>query len=351
LLAELLEVDGRTVIHCLVRGDGHRIEQNLRFYGLWREEWHARIVPVEGDLALPLLGLTADPFHHLAQTIDTIYHNGAWVNFIYPYAILKPANVASTQEILRLASQGKAKAVHYVSTLSVFPPSEAARMEADPLDEWQGLAGSYAQSKWVAERILRLAQVRGFAVSVYRPGRITGHGETAVFNHDDFLYKLIKGCLQLGLAPKLDMQVDMTPVNYVSRAIVQLSRQPQAVGQAYHLLNAHPILWRDLLGWLQNFGYQLDIIPYEAWRMALLSTTPDNALHPFLPIFSEDTFALDEDTRFDAQNALKSLAETPITCPPVDNDLLMTYFLYFIETGFLDRPPTSGKVQVVTFRK
>ena len=345
LLAELLQ--GTTaVIYCLVRGGGGRIEANLRGYGLWQEGYGERVVAVVGDLERPLLGLTAGAFAELAEKVDIIVHNGAWVNFVYPYEVLKAANVGGTQEILRLAGQHHTKAVHYVSTLSVFPEKDGVVYEGDDLVEWRGLAGGYAQSKWVAERVLMLAQARGFPAAVYRPGRITGHGETAVFNPDDFLFKLIKGCIQLGCAPLLEMQVDMTPVDYVSGAIGYLLQQPETVGRAFHLLNGSPMSWGDLVAWLQGFGYELVLLPYEAWRQKVLVAPADNALQPFRSIFEADALALDDVNEFAVGETAVTLANTPITCPPVDATLLSAYFSHFVDVGFLDRPVTSGKVQV-----
>ncbi|MCB8942382.1 MAG: thioester reductase domain-containing protein [Ardenticatenaceae bacterium] len=344
LLADLLA--GTTaVVYCLVRGGGERLEGNLRAYGLWREEWRGRMVAVQGDLERPLLGLTTETFDELAEKVDIIVHNGAWVNFVYPYEVLKAANVGGTQAILRLAGQRRTKAVHYVSTLSVFPAQAGVCWEADGLAEWRGLAGSYAESKWVAERVLMLAQERGFPVAVYRPGRITGHGETAVFNPDDFLFKLLKGCIQLGFAPLLEMQVDMTPVDYVSGAIVHLVGQPEAVGQAFHLLNERPIGWQDLVAWLQGFGYDLTLLPYEAWRQMVLQAPADNALQPFRSIFAEDRLALADVNVFDGKGTAVALSPTTIACPAVDERLLSLYFSHFVDTGFLNRPFTDGKVQ------
>jgi thioester reductase-like protein len=98
-----------------------RIRGSLEAYALWDEERSSRIFPVAGDLSEPLLGLGAERFEELAHEIEAIYHNGASVNWVYPYDALKPTNVLGTQEVLRLASRHKTKPVHLVSTLGVFP--------------------------------------------------------------------------------------------------------------------------------------------------------------------------------------------------------------------------------------
>ena len=55
-----------------------------------------------GDLSLPNLGLPSPQWQHLQQHIDIVIHNGAEVNWVKPYALLKDVNVSSTVELLKL---------------------------------------------------------------------------------------------------------------------------------------------------------------------------------------------------------------------------------------------------------
>jgi len=73
----------------------------------------------------------------------------------------------------------------------------------------------YAQSKWVAEKLMMTA-VRGIPVCIYRLGMITGHSQTGVSQTDDMMCRMIKGFIELGSAPDLDLMVNMTPVDYVA---------------------------------------------------------------------------------------------------------------------------------------
>ena len=134
--------------------------------------------------------------------------------------------MAGTLEVLRLACRSRRKPIHFVSTVSVFPgtaPAGAVFAEDDDLAAAEGLADGYAQSKWVAERLMLQAAARGLPVTVYRPGRITGDSRTGVCQVDDFFYRLVRGCLQLGAAPDQDARLDLTPVDFVGKALVRLS--------------------------------------------------------------------------------------------------------------------------------
>ena len=60
-----------------------------------------------GDLDQPFFGLGEQAFAALADKVEVIIHNGAYVNGAMPYSKLAPANVEGTRTILQLATTGK----------------------------------------------------------------------------------------------------------------------------------------------------------------------------------------------------------------------------------------------------
>jgi thioester reductase-like protein len=369
LLYELLE-HTQAQIHCVVRAPtaaegAQRIRRNLESYRLWNDRHAARITPVPGDLTQPLWGLSAPQFQTLGRTIDTIYHCGAWVNFTYPYTALKAANVLSVQEALRLACQGQVKPLHFVSSVAVFSPAAYARdriiREDNSLPHSSGFFSGYAASKWVAEKVITIARQRGVPVCIYRPGAIGGDSRTGMGNTKDLIWNIIKGCIQLGVMPdldtlpELDTMINVTPVDYVSRAIVQLSRRPASWGQAFHFSNPQPMHWHEFAGFLHEYGYPLRQITNAEWYEVLFSRvarSPDNALFPFMPLFpalnaEEEVNQHSEhakELQIDCRNTLEGLAGSGITCPPVDRRLLAIYFTAFIRSGFMEAPSAQGKL-------
>ncbi|MEG4345119.1 amino acid adenylation domain-containing protein [Microcoleus sp. A003_D6] len=353
LLSELLQ-QTRANIYCLVNASNsdeakNRVQTQLKFYSLWKESFSSRIIPVTGNLSQPLLGITAADFQNLANRIDVIYHNGEFNNVIYPYSALKAANVTATQDVLRLASQIKIKPIHFISTLGVFySPHYFQRQviaESDPLEYSQGLTSGYGQSKWVAEKLMMMARERGIPICIYRLGRVAGHSQTGAVATDDWLFRMIKGCIQLGSFPEVEMMVEMIPVDYVSKAIVCISQAQSSLGKAFHISNPHQISFNYLSSWIQNFGYSVQQTSFEKWRKELIhhvNDFPENALHSLLPMFPEESDSQKLEFRFDNQNTLKALSKTEIYCPPVNAELLNIYFSYFLNIGFLSAPePTT----------
>jgi thioester reductase-like protein len=351
LLRDLLQ-QTQAEIYCLVRSADaesakKRIQSSLESYLIWDESRSDRIIPIAGDLSQPLLGLSEEQFRVLANKIDVIYHNGAFVKFTYPYSVLKPANVLGTQEVLRLASQSKLKPVHLISTISVFSAMGESGIkvvrEEDDLTPGEGLKGAYTQTKWVAEKLVEVARDRGIPVSIYRPGRISGDSKTGACNPSDLLYRLIAGCVQLGCAPDDDKLMNVAPVDYVSRAIVHLSSQKELLGKTFHLVNPQSFQMSELLGWICSMGYPIKRVSSEAWQAEIINRagySPENALYPLVGLFSEKVSSAEmpksATLQFDCQNALKRLSGTDIICPQADASLFRTYFSYLVDCGLID---------------
>ncbi|WP_236147178.1 non-ribosomal peptide synthetase [Scytonema millei] len=356
LLYELLQQTDAE-IYCLVRAANlesgkQKIQNNLASYLLWHESLSDRIIPVIGDLSQPLLGLADKQFQLLASAIDVIYHNGAAINLVYPYSALKATNVLGTQEVLRLASLTKVKPVHYISTLSVLSANDRTETrnmrELYECDRHHIPSFGYAQTKWVAEKLVATAHHRGIPACIYRLGRISGDSKTGVCNTNDRLYRTIKGIIQLGYAPALDTTVDMTPVDYLSKAIVHLSQQEKSRDRVFHLCHPHPWRWFELTNWMRSFGYPLQPIDYNQFQAELLNEkmSPDNPLYPLIPFFSDrDETESSSSTPASERNMVEELAEIPIACPPIDPQLLNNYFSYLIQSGFLDAPHSNSRLR------
>lgn len=351
LLRELLEQTSAD-IYCLVRAADlesarMKIQKGLQTYALWQDSFGDRIIPVLGELAQPLLGLPKLKFQELANQIDVIYHNGALVNFTFPYAALKPANVLGTQEVLRLASQTKVKPVHFISTTNAVSPKQGKGVrvisETDFLHPDEVIETGYAQSKWVAEQFVLQARDRGLPVCIYRPGRIAWDSRTGIGSTSDNTFRMIKGCIQLGSVPQRDTAVNLIPVDFASKAIVRLSQQEASFGKTFHLVNPNSVSWSQVIAWVRSLGYALQEIPDRQWREQLREVAgqdPNHALHSLVPFLtpSEETESNADalSLQFDCQNALDGYAMASLQCPPVNAEFVRSYFSYLITQGLLE---------------
>ncbi|MBE9205818.1 amino acid adenylation domain-containing protein [Nostoc sp. LEGE 06077] len=347
LLYELLQ-QTQTEIYCLIRATNaedaqHKLQSQLKSYQLWEGLDRERIIIVVGDLAKNYLGLSTSEFQRLASQIDVIYHCGALVNVIYPYSVLKAANVLGTQEIIRLASEIKVKPLHFISTTSVLSASSqndgGLILESDLLDQYQTIDNGYVQSKWVAEKLVMQARDLGLPVAIYRASRISGHSQTGISNTEDLFCRVVKGCLQTKIVPDIHLEDNLTPVDYVTKIIVYLSGQKESLGKAFHLVNPESTPIQHLFNLLCSLGYPMQMIPVEQWHSEISrhSKMSDRDNLRFLShIIPKTPVKIYQKPKIDYQNTLNGLVNTGITYPILDQKLLETYISYFISSGFLD---------------
>ncbi|AEG01889.1 non-ribosomal peptide synthetase [Methylomonas methanica] len=346
LLVELLERTDANV-YCLVRAENEtqataRLQTQLMRYELYdRVDW-SRVIAVCGDLGVERLGLNGERYREISATADAIFHNGALVNFVQPYGLLKPANVFGSVEVLRMAATERPKAIHYISTLSVFagkPGNPTGFAETDEPLLNEGLTGGYAQSKWVAEAIVRSAGNRGFFTTIYRPATVAGDRRNGVWNTDDFLCRILKGCVQMGLAPDSDAKLEMATVDDISRAVVALAKADFAENRIFHLNHPKSPTANALLDWLAANGFSLRKVPMPEWLHAThltAETMDDFALKPLLGLFVDEPIDSPADvengyTCLTTQRALRALGTE---YGEFDDTLLGRYRDYFLRSGF-----------------
>lgn len=350
LLNELL-VKTQAHLYCLVRAANEevgleRIQEQLRFYQFWKPEWEGRISAVIGDLGKPSLDFDDSLFAELSEKIDVIYHNGAYVNSMRPYASLKASNVLGTKEVLRLASLVKTKPVHFISTLAVFfSPEHNDQVVTESVQPSNTLQGGYKQSKWVAEQMVLRAGQRGLPCNVYRPGRIMGHSETGITgNMTDLLTTVLKGCIEIGQVPARENMVNIVPVDYVSHAVVDLALQ-QRFGHTFHLINPQAVAWLDLVQMVRNLGYSLEAKDYDEWSDTLqefaAQKSKDAVYSPLLLLLRSSSAFFAKKPKFDTQQTQSQIQDKALCCPPVDQTLVNRYFKHFQNMQHMPIPESS----------
>ncbi|MCO6007011.1 thioester reductase domain-containing protein [Actinoallomurus purpureus] len=347
LLRDLMRETAATV-HCLVRAESEsaamdRLRANLQWYELADAVDFGRVSVVRGDLGLPGLGLSTEDYDVLARTVDAVYHAGSVVNHLQPYHLLKQINVIGTEEVLRLAARHRSVPVHYVSTMGVFAHrvSDGSPLRTSSVTgPAAALKTGYQQSKWVAEEIVRLAAERGLPVSVYRPDLVSGDRTTGACQTSNFVWRSLKGCLQAGAVPEDAAALfPVTPVDYISAAIVALSRRPRSCGTTYHLNNPNPLSLRAMVERLRLLGYRLDELPRQAWN-ALVESDRDNAAFPLLDVFNELTSAGEVQRRIvDVTETERALAGTGVGSLPAAEELFDVCARFFVRIGYF---PGSG---------
>ncbi|EXJ65614.1 L-aminoadipate-semialdehyde dehydrogenase [Cladophialophora psammophila CBS 110553] len=377
ILKDLLDRNGPQVkkIYVLVRAKDDasaisRIKTTCEAYGVWDDSWQSRVHCVTGELGPRRLGLSDARWKEIVEEVDVVIHNGAQVHWINTYEMLKPANVLGTIETMKICAQGKPKCFAFVSSTSVLDHEhfvfESERIiaaggegisEADDLmGSRKGLGTGYGQSKWVAEYLCREAGRRGLRGCIIRPGYVLGSSKTGVTNTDDFLIRMLKGCIQLGTRPNINNTVNMVPVNHVARTVVACAfHPPSSHGVNVAQITGHPRLrFNQYLAALQTYGYTANLTDYVPWASSLehyVSTHADFALMPLFTFVANDLPSNTRAPELDDSNAEKALyADEKWTREDVSAGSGVTkreiglYLAYLVQIGFLP-PPNATKDQ------
>ncbi|NTX58097.1 myxochelin non-ribosomal peptide synthetase MxcG [Myxococcus sp. CA039A] len=350
LLDQLLRQTRARVV-CLVRASDEaqameRIRAALTSQQLPTSGLAERVLALPSDLTQPMLGLDSARFHGLAAECDVILHNAAVVSVVREYGSVQAVNVKGTRELLRLAAAVRLKPFHYVSTLAVAPQANVSpEVPEDFVQAHPGLRDGYQQSKWVAERLVQHASERGLPVAVYRLGRVVGATDTAIVNPQDLVWRILLAGIPSGSLPLLDVGETWTPVDYVARAIVKLSRVATP-GTVFNVTPVPDVRLPDLFRWVGEYGYPVDLLPIPAWRarVAERAGTADNTTTlAFFDLRSGDSAPAFGLGPIRCQRLHEALEGTGITCPQADRDLFFRYLAWCVTRGLLPATPGSPK--------
>ncbi len=307
-----------------------------------------RIIIIPSDLGVDQFGIPSELYEKLSDTIDVIYHCGAQVNTMVAYSNLRTSNVQATMEIIRFALNKTDKPIYYISTLAAANKVDdnGHFIEEFPDAESRKLIGGYAISKWVSERLLTQIKNRGLPVKIFRSGYILGQSDNGITNVNDALLLLMKGCIQLGVAPNWNKRVTLLPVDFASQAIVKIAQATPIKSGVYHIDHPQGLLWTDLIAWLNNYGYNIKLCSSDEWIKQLVLINPSNSLYPFLPTYlSQIEPTLSPSVMMDKTKEI--MTEISLAYPEINDALLVKYINYLCQVGFLPTPQNKRRQVMV----
>jgi thioester reductase-like protein len=263
----------------------------------------ARIIPICGDLGQPMLGVTQDVWDFLAAEVDTVFHNGATVNYLFNYDRMRDANVMGTNEVLRLAFEGRSKEFNYVSTTFVFGWAvKSVLYETDFNRDMELLDFGYSQSKWVAEQVVADARSRGLSTRIFRPAlvspSITGGG-----NNFDIAVRLVAFMVNHGIGVDALNQVSFVPADIVANNIVAISTSAGTENKTYHIVRDDYANMMDITNLItKSTGRQFEIFSVDDFVPELIRRCrKEDLLFPLLDFLvgSVDNITAMEFKRYD----------------------------------------------------
>ena len=312
LVKSLLE-QTHAKLHVLVRASNeHQGRQRLRAAmesmgpcpAELMQMFDTRVIPVCGDLGQKELGLTRQDWNFLASEIDTVFHNGATVNYLLNYDRMRDANVLGTNEVLRLGFEGRAKCFNYVSTTFIFGWAvKKVLYETDFNENMELLDFGYSQSKWVSEQLVMDARRRGLATRIFRPAlvspSVTGGG-----NNFDIAVRLVAFMVNHGIGVDALNQVSFVPADITANNIVAISTTPGTANKTYHVTRDEYANMLDITGLITKAtGRQFEVFSLSEFVPELIRRCrKEDLLFPLLDFLvnSVDNISAMEFKRYDS---------------------------------------------------
>ncbi|MHC6223296.1 amino acid adenylation domain-containing protein [Pseudomonas sp. X10] len=291
-LVEALLDWGASEVACLVRRSAtqsaaERFNQAVADNRLEIDQSRVRVF--DADLRLPRLGLAASDYDYLDREYGALLHNAAQVNHVLDYQALAADNIEPLFECLRLCEGQRKKIFNFVSTLSACSAvdPEGRVLEQDPVATPPiYIRNGYNLSKWAGERILQRARGQGVWVNLFRPGNITFDSRNGVCQPQrNRLMLMLKGSLQLGQVPDLEIDFDLMPVDFLARFIAFHASRHLPGQNVFNLHNPEPLRWRDYLAAFREQGHAFELVSVEQWQRMLGRVDRDNALFDVLGFY------------------------------------------------------------------
>lgn len=317
-----------------------------------------RVEVVEGDISHKHFGLHARDYSRLSGTVDEVFHCAAATKFHHESDdMLVQTNIYGTEHSAWFCLSGKRKRFHYMSTAYVAGTRRDTIFEYE-LEKNQTFNNSYEKSKFNAEKLLRqLAARYNIPTTIYRPSIVIGDSRTGVTRNYDNIYVFGKGLhhlknyetqknedaprsskKSLGYSPSLRIPgdkhatINLVPVDYVTQAIVAISRQEQSINKTFQIVNPSPPTLGELAEWM-TFAtgvHRVRIVPRYEFQIQP-ETFEEKLFLKGTETFQPYMFG---EPYFDSTNTRIMLSGTTIECPFITQEVINRFIQYALDTNW-----------------
>lgn len=359
LLKELLDRT-ESDIYCLVRGNSNndaqaRLYRVLDFYfPLLTESANKRIHVLCGDITEDNWGLPPEQYYYLAQQINTVFHCAAKVRHYGGYTEFEKVNVEGTRTITNFCLDHQ-KTLHYISTTSISGRYLVKQNLGDvTLTENDFYIGQhyyenvYVRSKFEAENLILNAMHKGLNGVIYRMGILTGRYTDGRFQaniHDNALYNRIKSIIQIGMIPEefLSQELEFSPVDYCSRAIVLLAELPESNKHIYHIYNHKTLPVKKFIVAAGNCGYKIEYCSSSEFEQYIRDILSDPKRSADLTGIINDlnlnkTIGLQDSPNIDSSITTRYLSLLDFEWPEITFEYISKLLAHMKSVGFVEDP-------------
>src|SRR5690606_24368448 len=123
----------------------------------------------------------------------------------------------------------------------------------------------YSLTKWVSESLVLKSMEKGIKGIIIRPGMITSHSITGASNSNDFMSRIIKGVIMMGSYYDNKKGLEMIPVDFVSKTIIDIIYKRQMFGKTINIRNPNLIYTEQFVDLLKRLDYNIKVKSLNNW--------------------------------------------------------------------------------------
>ncbi len=339
-------------IYCIVRNKGNnnayeRFINVLHFYfGNTLDSYIGkRIFVITGNVLEEDFGLSHDEFINLIKNISTIVNAAAIVKHYGNEKNFKIINVDLTKSLVKISKEYNKRFIH-ISSTSVCGNSDISTIfsEAD-LDIGQKLQNVYVKSKFKAEEYILQEINNGLNAQILRLGNITNRYEDGKFqinSEENSFVNRIKSFVKLKMIPNniLKIKLEFTPVDVCAKAIILIIENELKDFSIFHLFNDNTITMEELLNYLDDAKYQINIVSNKDFDKEIEKVLKDKSQNDILygiinDLNTDISNSYTNQTQITSNLTMTYLSSLNFNWPKIDKEYINKYIKYFKEIELL----------------
>ena len=282
--------------------------------------------------------------------IDCIINCAAIVKHFANDNSIEIVNVGGVEKLINIALKKNARLVQ-ISTLSVAGENvnskfdDSFRMREDMLDFGQDISNKYVNSKFKAESLILDNIIKnGLKGKIIRVGNLMGRNSDGEFQANSItngFMRNLKGYATIGKFPvnSMDFEVDFSPIDEVSRAILKLSQTDDKF-TIFHCGNSHLIQMGDVIDCMNNLGFNIECVSDKEFNDAMREMMADDTKNMLISSLINYSASEGEVRTFILTNnefTNKALYHLGFKWPITDYKYLKNAIESLLTLGFFDR--------------
>jgi len=211
-------------------------------------------------------------------------------------------------------------------------------------EEWKFLnpyqlnkKGGYGQTKAVSERLIYQAYLNyQLRIRIFRPSAISGHLETGFSNQYDFTNLLLYTCYSEKCVMKgSNLKLRWIPVDFVGKAIVTLSRDPETFSLIFNMCGDGPLLI-DVLNQIKSISMWKikELTDEREWKKIISLIKQEHKSFAVKQILMNLNFYEENPPKVPCNNTETFIKKHNIEWPNITEENIVKYYHYLNQENY-----------------